>query len=338
MIPTPTSDRKSLDLILPFIPALRPYIEDPTVTEIMVNKGGRQVFIERDGRTEPTDAVCEPKGLENAIKRIARLCGTEVDARQPRLEARLEADGSRVAALLKPCSVDGCTLTIRKFGQRYSLDQMVQIGSIPADIATLLSDAMHTRRNILISGSTGAGKTSLLNALASLIPAHHRIVLIEDTAEIAVDDATHHVVRMESRDKQLKMGDEDPAAAVTIDDLLRHALRHRPDRLIVGEVRGAEAWSLLQALNTGHKGSLSTIHANSAVEAMTRLAHCVLMSEIKLPYPSIREAMALAIQLVVHIDKTDGGERKVTQVLAVDSYDTGTDRFALRPLYERPSA
>jgi pilus assembly protein CpaF len=233
---------------------LEPFINDPTVTEIMVNRGGRDVFIERNGLTERTTATVTAKGLENAIKRIARFCQDEVDDRQPKLDARLE-DGSRVAALLQPCSVDGCTMTIRKFGQRYSLHAMVANGSVPAAIATALSEAVRDRRNILISGSTGSGKTSLLNALANPIPVRHRILLIEDTSEIAIDDA-HHVVRFESRETQLKMGEEDPAAAVTIDPLLRHALRHRPDRIILGEVRGAEAWSLLQALNTGHRGSL----------------------------------------------------------------------------------
>lgn len=323
----------SLDLILPFIRSLEPFILDPTVTEIMVNRGGREVFIERGGQTEETDATVSAKGLENAIKRIARDTQQEVDERQPRLEARLE-DGSRVAALLQACSVDGCTMTIRKFGQRYSLEAMVAKGSLPAAVATFLAAAVVDRRNILISGSTGSGKTSLLNALGNTIPLRHRILLIEDTSEIAIDKSHKNLVRFESKEKQLTMGAEEAAVAVTIDDLLRHALRHRPDRIILGEVRGAEAWSLLQALNTGHRGSLSTIHANSAAEALTRLAHCVLMSDIKLPYPSIREAMALAIQLVVHLDKPDDGDRHVAQVLEVQGYDMQHDTFITEPLYQ----
>lgn len=328
----PTS---KLDLIIPHIREIGPYILDPDVTEIMVNRDGQDVYIEREGRIEKAPVTLTPKGLENAIKCIARFCKNEADPRQPMLEARLE-DGSRVAAMMAPCSVDGATMTIRKFGHRYSLTDLVESRSVPSTVAILLRDAVAARRNILISGSTGAGKTSLLNALANLIPFRDRIVLIEDTAEIAID-AAHHVVRFEVRRPQMRTGADDPVAPVSIDDLLRASLRHRPDRIILGEVRGAAAYNLLQALNTGHKGSLSTIHSNSAVEALTRLTHLVLESGIKLPYESIQEAIGLAIHMVVHVDlDLETGHRLVAEVLDVTKYDHETKSFRMEHRYALP--
>lgn len=331
--PARTAPRK-IDLILPHILALKKYVEDPTVTEIMVNRGGREVFIERAGRIERVPETLDPRGLQFAITKIARFCQNEADPNQPMVEARLEDDGSRVAAMMLPCSVDGPTLTIRKFGRRYSLDELVDTGSVPAPVAALLRDAVARRQNILISGSTGSGKTSLLNATANLIPTDHRIVVIEDTSEIAIDD-THHVVRFQSRRKVPTRADEATVEPVSIDNLLRAALRHRPDRIILGEVRGEEAYSLLQALNTGHKGSLSTLHSNSASEALTRLTHLVLESGVRLPHESVQEAIGLAIHLVVHLDlDLETGRRRVAEVLRVGGYDRETKQFVTDALYE----
>jgi pilus assembly protein CpaF len=331
---TATPTRK-LDLILPHILALKPYVEDPTVTEIMVNRGGREVYIERAGRIEHVAVTVESKGLDYAITKIARFCQNEADPNQPMVEARLEDDGSRVAVVLPPCSPDGATMTIRKFGRRYSLTELVEAGSVPATVAQMLRDAIATRRNILIAGSTGSGKTSLLNAVANLIPAHERIVVIEDTTEIEIDRKTHHVVRLQSRRKLRTRPEEAPVDPVSIDDLLRAALRHRPDRIILGEVRGAEAYSLLQAMNSGHKGSLSTLHSNSAAEALTRLTHLVLESGIKLPYESVQEAIGLAINLVVHLDlDLETGQRRVGQVMGVRKYDRETKQFVTDSLYQ----
>jgi pilus assembly protein CpaF len=263
--------------------------------------------------------------LTVAIKNIARACGDEISDVQPILDARLE-DGSRVAAMFPPCAVAGAALTIRKFTRRYSLDDLVRAGAMSATLARELTQGVAAQRNILISGGTGTGKTTLLNALAAHIPASDRIVVIEETAEIHLDKP--NLVRFEARRAQAPLGQEQPLPAITIADLVRATLRHRPDRIIVGEVRGGEAFDLLQALNTGHLGSLTTIHANSAEQALTRLAHCVLTANTGLPHRSIREAIALAIQLVVHVARIDG-HRCVTQVMRVRVYDGEADRFQL---------
>jgi pilus assembly protein CpaF len=320
----------SFDRILPFIRPLESLLRDATVTEVMVNDGGRCVFVERRGCLELVpDLTLEPRNLQVAIKNIARTCGDDISEDQPILDARLE-DGSRVAAMFPPCSVNGATLTIRKFTHRYTLDELVASGTVPTTVADELQIAIQGQRNILISGGTGTGKTTLLNALAATIPATHRIALIEETSEIHIQKP--NLLRFEARRAQLPLGHETPLAAVTIADLLRATLRHRPDRILLGEVRGAEAWDLLQALNTGHLGSLSTIHANTAEQALTRLAHCVLTANMGLPHRSTREAIALAIHLVVHIARVDG-HRRVTQLVGVDGYHTASDTFELHALY-----
>ena len=245
---------------------------------------------------------------------------------QPLLDARLE-DGSRVAAMFPPCAVDGpgaddpevhATLHARRSG-------CGRLAHAVDGVRTRCAPC-RAQKNILISGGTGTGKTTLLNALAAHIPDSDRIVLIEETAEIHLDKP--NVLRLEARRAQAPLGQEAPLPPVTIADLLRAALRHRPDRILVGEVRGAEAFDLLQALNTGHLGSLSTIHANSAEQALTRLAHCVLTANVGLPHRSIREAIALAIHLVVHIARV-GSHRRVTELVAVREYDGNADRFVL---------
>ncbi len=323
----------SLDRILPFLRPIEDLLRDPTVTEVMVNCGGRRVFVERDGALESVPGrTLEVRNLTVAIKNIARACGDEISEVQPALDARLE-DGSRVAAMFPPCSVDGPTLTVRKFTHRYSLDELVSVGTLTEALADELVAAVRCRKNILISGGTGTGKTTLLNALAATIPADDRIVLIEETSEILIEKP--NLVRFEARRPQAALGQEAPLPAVTIADLLRATLRHRPDRILVGEVRGAEAFDLLQALNTGHQGALSTIHANSAEQALARLAHCVLTANVGLPHHSTREAIALAFHLVVHIDRV-GRRRAVTEVVSLDGYDHASDRFRLHAV--RPEA
>ena len=323
----------SLDRILPFLRPIEDLLVDPAITEVMVNAGGRRVFVERHGTVEPVpDRTLEVRNLTVAIKNIARACGDEISDMQPVLDARLE-DGSRVAAMFPPCSVDGPTLTVRKFTRRYALADLVAVGTLTQDLAGLLCQAVDGRQNILISGGTGTGKTTVLNALAETIPPEDRIVLIEETSEIRIDKP--NLVRFEARRAQTPLGQEAPLPAVSIADLVRATLRHRPDRIIVGEVRGPEAFDLLQALNTGHLGSLTTIHANAAEQALTRLAHCVLTVDVGFRLRSVREAIALAIHLVVHLARV-GGRRVVTEVVAVRSYDQHTDRFLVESAPQRP--
>src|ERR687897_394581 len=298
----------------------------------MVNDGGRRVFVERDGTIETVaDRTLEPRNLTVAIKNIARACGDEISDMQPLLDARLE-DGSRVAAMFPPCAVAGAALTIRKFTRRYTLAELVQVGALTQDIADRLVGALRAQQNILVSGGTGTGKTTLLNALAAHIPDEDRVIVIEETAEIHLNKPD--MLRLEARRAQAPLGQEAPLPPVTIADLLRASLRHRPDRILVGEVRGPEAFDLLQALNTGHLGSLSTIHANSAEQALTRFAHCVLTANVGLPHRSVREAIALAIHVIAHIARIDG-LRRVTEIVNVRGYDVESDRFLLEPTIVR---
>lgn len=323
----------SLDRILPFLRPIEDLLVDPSITEVMVNAGGRRVFVERNGAVEPVpERTLEVRNLTVAIKNIARACGDEISDMQPVLDARLE-DGSRVAAMFPPCSVDGPTLTVRKFTRRYALDDLVGVGTLSEHTAGHLRLAVDERKNILISGGTGTGKTTVLNALAETIPPEDRIVLIEETSEIRIDKP--NLVRFEARRAQTPLGQEAPLPAVSIADLVRATLRHRPDRIIVGEVRGPEAFDLLQALNTGHLGSLTTIHANAAEQALTRLAHCVLTANVGLPHRSVREAIALAIHLVVHLARVDG-RRVVTEIVAVRGYDSQNDRFLVESAPQGP--
>ena len=319
----------SLERIMPFLRPIEDLLQDPTITEVMVNRGGRQVFIERNGELQPVvDRTLELRNLTVAIKNIARACGDEISEAQPALDARLE-DGSRVAAMFPPCSVDGPTLTVRKFTRHYTLNELVAGGTLSRELADLLTTAVAERRNMLISGGTGTGKTTLLNALAATIDPRDRIVLIEETSEILIEKP--NLVRFEARREQQPLGQEAPMPAITIAALLRATLRHRPDRILVGEVRGAEAFDLLQALNTGHQGAISTIHANSASQALARLAHCVLTANVGLPHHSTREAIALAIDLVIHIDRK-AGRRVVTEALKVFGYNARTDQFEIEAL------
>ena len=311
----------SFDLILPFLRPIAHLIQDPDVSEIMVN-GSQRVYVERDGVLSHAEGVTlDERSLQVAIKNIARILGDDVSEENPILDARLP-DGSRVAAVFPPCSLGGTTLTIRKFQSRlWTCRELVRVGMITEDLVSLVRTALASRDNVLISGGTGTGKTTLLNAFATLLPEADRIVLIEDTAELTV--AHPNLVRFEARRAQ------PDAPAVTIRDLLRATLRHRPDRIIVGEVRGGEAFDLLQALNTGHSGSLSTIHANSAEQALARFASCVLQSGVELPYAAIRRLISESIDLVLHVERRRG-IRSVTQVVCVTGYEPDRDAYDLQ--------
>jgi pilus assembly protein CpaF len=239
-------------------------------------------------------------------------------------------DGSRVSAVIPPCSLGGTTLTIRKFQTRFfTAEQLVRIGTMTSEVLVCVQDAIARNENILISGGTGTGKTTLLNALTAFLPPNDSIVVIEDTAELQIDRP--NVVRFEARREQAS------APAVTIRGLLRATLRHRPDRIIVGEVRGGEAFDLLQALNTGHSGSLSTIHANSAEQALSRFASCVVQSGIELPYQAVRHQIGDAIGVVLHLGRR-GGTRVVEELIRVQQYDGRLDRYDHLVLHGRKRA
>ena len=314
----------SFEVILPFLRPIEHLILDPDITEIMVN-GSRRVFIERAGRLEEVpDVRVDERNLKVAVKNIARALGDDVSEEQPILDSRLP-DGSRVAAVFPPCSVGGTTLTIRKFQTRFfTADELVRIGTMPPDVLATLRAAIAANENILISGGTSTGKTTLLNALAAFLPANDRVVLIEDTAELQIDRL--NLVRFEARREQAGL------PAVTIRDLLRATLRHRPDRIIVGEVRGGEAFDLLQALNTGHSGTLSTIHANSAEQALARFSSCVVQSGVELPYQAVRYQIADAIGLVLHLARVNG-TRRVAELIRPGRYRPDADRYERDTLF-----
>ena len=310
----------SWEVIIPFLRPIEPLLRDPEISDILVN-GSARVFIEKQGEMQEVPGIeVSEKSLQIAVRNIARVLGDEVSPEQPLLDARLP-DGSRVAAVLPPCSVTGTVLAIRKFhGPRYNAEELVRIGTLTPELLEQLRRAVETRQNILISGGTGSGKTTLLNALAAFIAREERIVLIEDTSEIQIQ-ATN-LVRLEARREQPGV------PAVTIRDLLKAALRLRPDRILLGEVRGGEAFDLLQALNTGHEGMISTLHANSAGQALSRFTTCVLTSGIELPYKALRTNIGEALNLLVHIERRRG-KRSVTQVLGVKAYDPALDRYDL---------
>ncbi|MCI0682416.1 MAG: CpaF family protein [Gemmataceae bacterium] len=281
---------------------------DPAVTDILVNGPG-QVYIERFGRLEATDIrFRDAEHLLRIIQRIATRVGRRVDESSPMVDARLP-DGSRVNATIPPIALDGPTLSIRRFGrQRLRRTDLLRLGMLSADMATFLELAVQSRKNIVISGGTGAGKTTFLGAVAETIPAGERIITIEDAAELILDQ--RHVVRMETRPVNIE-----GRGQITTRDLVINCLRMRPDRIIVGEVRGPEALDMLQAMNTGHDGSLTTVHANSPRDALARLETMVLMAGIDLPARAIREQIASAIYLIVHVRRFEDGVRRVEAVV-----------------------
>ncbi len=313
----------SFELILPFLRPVAHLIEDAEVSEIMVNAGGR-VFLERRGLVSEAPGVhVAERNLQVAVRNIARLLGDDISDDRPILDARLP-DGSRVAAVIPPCSLGGTTLTIRKFQNSFlTADELVRSGTLPRPVLGEMCAAIEARQNILISGGTSTGKTTLLNALTALLPASDRIVVVEDTAELQI--AKPNIVRFEARRAQPDL------PAVTIRDLLKATLRHRPDRIIVGEVRGGEAYDLLQALNTGHAGTLSTIHANSAPQALNRLASCVLQGGVDLPYAAIRHHIGDAISLVLHLERRLG-VRRASELIRIHRYDVDGDRYEIDTL------
>jgi pilus assembly protein CpaF len=283
---------------------------DESVTEIMVN-GPHDIWIERRGRLYPTAVrFTDEAHLRRIITKIAGQVGRRVDESSPMLDARL-ADGSRINAVLPPLSLSGPLLTIRKFSrERYTLDDLIRLGTLTRDAVELLQACLHAELNILVSGGTGSGKTTMLNAMSGEISDDERIVTIEDAAELRLNQ--RHVLRLEARPANIE-----GEGLVAIRELVRNALRMRPDRIIVGEVRGAEALDMLQAMNTGHDGSLSTVHANSARDALSRVETMVLMAGYDLPMRAIRQQIASALDLVIHLERMSDGTRRVVSIAEV---------------------
>jgi len=294
---------------------LEPLLADDQVSDVMV-VGGRGVWIERAGMLADTGLVLTTVEVEHLIEKAVAPLGLRVDRSCPMLDARL-ADGSRINAIVAPLAVDGSCLTIRRFAAKPI--PLVSIASEP--VGRLLANAVRDKLNIVISGGTGSGKTTLLNALARQIGAEERVITIEDAAELRLP--LRHVVRLESR-----VANSEGAGSVSLRQLLRNALRMRPDRIIVGEVRGPEALDMLQAMNTGHEGSMSTCHANSALDALSRLETMVLMGEVSLPLDAVRQQIAASVDLVVQIARTERGRR----VVEVGEVTTDGEALTLRLL------
>jgi pilus assembly protein CpaF len=285
---------------------LEAFVNDPEVSDILVN-GPTQVYVERRGRLEETGVVfADNAHLLQVIQRIAARVGRRVDEHSPMVDARLP-DGSRVNAIIPPLALDGPVLSIRRFGVRLRADDLIANNTLPAPVLEFLRAAVASRTNILISGGTGAGKTTLLNTLSRYVPHDERMVTIEDSAELLLQQK--HVVRLETR-----MPNVEGVGQFSQRDLVRNALRMRPDRIIIGECRGAEALDMLQAMNTGHEGSLTTVHANDTRDALARLETMVLMAGFEMPLPVVRNYIASAVRLVVHIARLKGGARKLVRV------------------------
>ncbi|HET6498672.1 MAG TPA: CpaF family protein, partial [Coriobacteriia bacterium] len=292
-------------------------LEDPEVTEVMVNNPNT-VYLERKGRIIQTDRrFIDEAHLLRIIDKIVGQVGRRIDEASPMVDARLP-DGSRVNAVIHPLAINGPMLTVRKFSRDpFTVDDLINFGTLSPNVAMFLEACVRGKLNILISGGTGTGKTTLLNVVSLFVPNDERIITIEDAAELRLGQ--EHVLRLESRPPNIE-----GKGQVTIRDLVRNSLRMRPDRIIIGEVRGAEALDMLQAMNTGHEGSLSTIHANSPRDALARLETMVLMSGLDLPMRAIREQTSSAIDLIIHLSRLRDGSRKVVQVSEVGGMEGDT--------------
>ncbi|MGB6909639.1 MAG: CpaF family protein [Methyloceanibacter sp.] len=296
---------------------LEEFLRDPTISDVLVN-GAFQIYIERHGRLEQTDATFRDNNhLMRVIQRIASRVGRRIDEGSPMLDARL-MDGSRVNAIIPPLSLSGPILSVRRFGTvPVDLEKMLQLESLTPEMALFLKACVQARVNTLISGGTGSGKTTLLNALSKWIPADERVVTIEDAAELQLQ--REHVVRLETRPPNIEGRGE-----VAQRDLLRNALRMRPDRIVIGEVRGAEALDMLQAMNTGHEGSMTTVHANNPRDAFRRVENMVSMAGLNFPIRAIREQMASALDLLIHVGRVLGGKRRILSIEEVTGMEGET--------------
>lgn len=302
-----------MDEVFGFGP-LEQFLRDPSISDILVN-GPHQIYIEREGRLELTDvSFLDDKHLMRVISRIGTNVGRRIDESMPMLDARLP-DGSRVNAIIPPLALGGPTLSVRRFGaDPIDIHRLLELTSLTKEMAFFLQACVQCKMNILVAGGTGTGKTTLLNALSKWIPSGERVVSIEDTAELQLQ--RDHVVRLETRPPNIEGRGE-----ITQRDLLRNSLRMRPDRIIIGEVRGEETLDMLQAMNTGHEGSMTTVHANNPRDALRRLENMVSMAGINYPVHAIREQISSALNVLVHLGRITGGGRKVTNIVEI----TGTE-------------
>lgn len=315
------------DSVGTFLSPVKEYLADDAVSEVLIN-GPNEVFVERRGLLEKTPAkFLDEQALQAAVRNIAQFVGRRIDEDNPILDARLP-DGSRVAAVLPPCSRKGTTLSIRKFSKgNPSFVDLINRGSISKDGARFLDVCIYLGKNIIISGGTGSGKTTLLNVLGSRIPGTQRLLIIEDSSELKIN--TDHVVFFET-----KHADEMGKGAVTVRDLIKSALRLRPDRIVVGEVRGPEALDLITAMNTGHGGSMGTTHANTPYDGLVRLETLSMMGDTQVPVAAIRRQIASAIHLVVQIKRMHDGTRKITNITEVIPEVDDAGRYQIRDIFK----
>jgi pilus assembly protein CpaF len=300
------------------------FLRDPAVCDVLVN-GPKLIYIERDGVLERTNASFrDDKHLLQVIQRIAARVGRRIDESSPMLDARL-LDGSRVNAVIPPLALDGPAMSVRRFGTvPIDVERLIELNSIAAEMVQFLKGAVRSRVNILISGGTGTGKTTLLNVLSKWIPERERVVTIEDAAELQLP--REHVVRLETRPPNMEGKGE-----VTQRELLRNSLRMRPDRIIIGEVRGAETFDMLQAMNTGHEGSMTTVHANNPRDALRRIENMVSMAGLNYPIKVIREQIASALHLLIHLGRATGGRRKIVAISEITGMEG--DAVCLQELF-----
>ena len=308
--------REVMDEVFGYGP-LDEFLRDPFISDILVN-GPRKIYIERHGRLESTDATfLDNDHLMRVIRRIADNVGRRIDESTPMLDARLP-DGSRVNAIVPPLALDGPALSIRRFGANpLDMQRLIEIEALRPEMATFVEACVQCKLNILISGGTGTGKTTFLNALSRWIPGGERVVTIEDAAELQLQQP--HVVRLETRPPNLEGKGE-----VTQRDLLRNSLRMRPDRIIIGEVRGGEALDMLQAMNTGHEGSMTTVHANSTRDALRRIENMVSMAGLNFPVHAIRDQISSALNVLIHLSRLSGGSRKIVQICEITGMESDT--------------
>lgn len=321
----------SYELILPFFPEeLRALLRDPAISDLMIN-GTQGVYADKGGVMQPIP-LSQPytnDRLQQAIQRIARILGQDITTQNPILNTRLP-DGSRVAVVGAPSSINGPTLTIRKFNRWFTSDELIDAGSMPRDVRDLIVGFMGDRKNGIISGGTGSGKTTLMKALLDHIPAHERLVIIEQPAELKVSHA--NAVRWEAVEAIPGQ------AAITPSELLAAALRHRPDRIIFGEIRNESGYDLLQAMNTGHSGTLSTIHAKSAWDALNRLSNLALSARPNLNHGFMRSETAAAIDFVLYCERDHTGKRQVRELITVSGYSHSDQTFQTEQLYKAPNS